>query len=91
MFSVYGRLGVLISNITLFRMLTGVVLEITVTEIRSVPEVAADEKDRLRLGSAMANLAKGLGMSDAERALIDSARDKRPDESRCPPLFRGGA
>ncbi len=47
-------------------------------ETRAILEAAARPEERLQLGSALLELSRTFGLTDAEVEAIDQARDRRP-------------
>jgi plasmid stability protein len=52
----------------------------TEAEIRRILEEAVKPPERLRMGTAMVELGRGVALSDAELAAIRGARDGTPAE-----------
>lgn len=52
----------------------------TEAEIRDILETAARPPERLRLGSAIAALSRGVGMTDEEFELFEKGLDRTPAE-----------
>ncbi len=50
----------------------------TEAEIRHILEATVRPSERLRMGSALADLSRRVGLTDADIDLIESARDKTP-------------
>ena len=49
-------------------------------EMRAILEDAVRPQDRLRLGSALAELSRKLGLTNADVEALEHARDTRPAE-----------
>ncbi|MBM3545607.1 MAG: plasmid stabilization protein [Alphaproteobacteria bacterium] len=52
----------------------------TEAEIRAILEEAVRPSSRLRLGTAMSEISRKLGIDDADLEALDQARDKKPAE-----------
>ena len=52
----------------------------TQAEVRSILEGAVRRPDGLRLGTALVEMARRAGLTDADVAVIEQARDKTPAE-----------
>ncbi len=52
----------------------------TEAEIREILELAVRPQERLRLGSALAELGRRVGLTDDDIAAVERARDKSPAE-----------
>lgn len=52
----------------------------TEAEIRTILELAVRPPERLRLGSALAELGRRVGLTDDDIAAIERARDNNPAE-----------
>ncbi len=49
-------------------------------EIRAILEAAVRPPDRLLMGTALANLSRKFGLTDAEVKALEDVRDKTPAE-----------
>lgn len=49
-------------------------------EMRAILEAAVLPADRLRLGTALAEMSRGIGLTNADVEALDQARDDRPAE-----------
>ena len=52
----------------------------TEAEMRAILEAAVRPADRVQLGSALFELSRKFGLTDAEVDVIDQVRDRRPAE-----------
>ena len=52
----------------------------TEAEIRNILEATVRPPERLRLGAALAELARSVGLTDDDMAAIERVRDKTPAE-----------
>jgi plasmid stability protein len=52
----------------------------TEAEIRDILELAVRPPERLRMGAALAELGRRVGLSDDDIAAFEQARDKTPAE-----------
>lgn len=52
----------------------------TEAEIRDILETTVRPRERLRLGSALAELGRRAGLTDEDIAVLEQARDKTPAE-----------
>jgi plasmid stability protein len=50
----------------------------TEAEMRAILEAAARPEGRLRLGTMLATLSRGIGLTNADIEALDRARDARP-------------
>jgi antitoxin FitA len=54
----------------------------TEAEIRDILEAAARPADRLRLGGALAEISRKIGLADADVEALEQTRDIEPAEPR---------
>ena len=52
----------------------------TEAEMRAILEAAVRQEERLRLGSALAEMSRKIGLTNADVEALDQARDTRPAE-----------
>jgi plasmid stability protein len=52
----------------------------TEAEIRAILEAAVRPEDRLRLGTAMAEISRKMGLTNADVEALEQFRDRRPAE-----------
>ncbi len=52
----------------------------TEAEMRAILEAAVRPADRLRLGTALADMCRKIGVTNADVEALDQARDRKPAE-----------
>jgi plasmid stability protein len=52
----------------------------TEAEMRAILEAAVRPADRLRLGTAMADMSRKIGLTNADVEALEQARDSKPAE-----------
>ncbi|MEQ8344211.1 MAG: plasmid stabilization protein [Sneathiellaceae bacterium] len=52
----------------------------TEAEMRGILEAAVRPADRLRLGTALADMSRKIGVTNADVEALDQARDRKPAE-----------